>query len=55
MTRTHNPLLITGAIKGAPFRDRLISFMRPPNEDPDGAETLSGAANKITVEVLSPS
>lgn len=55
MTRMPNPLLIIRTIKEAPFRPRLISFMRPPNEDPDGAETLSGAANKITVEVLSPS
>lgn len=55
MTRTRGPLLIIRAIKGALFKLRLISFVRPPNEDPDGAETLSGAANKITVEVLSPS
>lgn len=53
--RVHNPLLIIRVIKEAPFQLRLILFTKPPNDDPGGAETLSGAANMITVEVLRPS
>lgn len=53
--RTYNPLLIIRAIKGSLFRLRLISFMRLPKEHPNGAETLSEAANKISVQVLTPS